>query len=186
MLQKWIFQRRLKIPAPHQAKLRLTNRRKKLPVEEFFSVGDLKKIEDAIFTAELGTSGELRVHLEDTCNDDVLDHAAFIFSELEMQKTELRNGVLIYVAVDSQKFAIIGDVGIHQKTGPHFWNETRNAMNTHFEKSDFFAGLCEGVKRAGAQLQLFFPVSATDINELSNEVTIGRIRVSPKKKRRHF
>lgn len=156
-----------------------------MPVEDFFSVSDLRSVEDAIRSAELNTSGEIRVHIEDQCDDDVLDHAAYVFSELEMHKTALRNGVLIYVAVDTKKFAIIGDSGINQKVGGDFWKETRDIMTTHFRNSNFVTGLCEGIQRAGDQLKRYFPFESNDSNELSNEVTTGPIKNRLQKRRQH-
>ena len=72
-----------------------------------------RRIEHAIAQAELTTSAELRVHLEDNCKEDPLDRAAYLFEKLEMHKTALRNGVLIYVAFQDRKLAILGDAGIH-------------------------------------------------------------------------
>ena len=42
---------------------------------------------------------EGRLYVEDRCKEDVLDVTAFPFGELEMHKTELRNGVLFYLAI---------------------------------------------------------------------------------------
>jgi len=50
----------------------------------------------AIKNAELDTSGEIRIHIENKCPGDVMDRSAFLFKQLQMHKTELRNGVLIY------------------------------------------------------------------------------------------
>ena len=81
----------------------------------FFTAEQQQEIIRAIRNAEMDTSGEIRLHLEESCGDDVLDRAADIFRKLEMHKTELRNGVLIYLAVKDRQFAIIGDVGINEK-----------------------------------------------------------------------
>ncbi|MDA3779148.1 MAG: TPM domain-containing protein, partial [Bacteroidales bacterium] len=51
-------------------------------------------ITEAIRKAELNTSGEIRIHIESKCKNDVLDRAAYIFEKLSMHKTNLRNGVL--------------------------------------------------------------------------------------------
>ena len=80
--------------------------------QDLFTLAQQQEIVTAIKAAEKNTSGEIRVHIEKNCKEDVLDHAAFIFDELEMQKTELRNGVLIYLAVEDRKLAILGDAGV--------------------------------------------------------------------------
>ena len=78
--------------------------------KNFFTAYQKEEIKQAIGEAESNTSGEIRVHIESKCNEDVLDRAAFLFEKLEMHKTEQRNGVLFYLAVNSRKFAILGDV----------------------------------------------------------------------------
>ena len=88
----------------------------------FFTAEQQQEIIRAIRIAEMDTSGEIRLHLEESCGDDVLDRAADIFRKLEMHKTELRNGVLIYLAVKDRQFAIIGDVGINEKVPENFWD----------------------------------------------------------------
>ncbi len=41
----------------------------------------------AIAQAEKATSGEIRVHLEEKCGDDVIKRATQIFAKLNMHKT---------------------------------------------------------------------------------------------------
>ena len=84
-------------------------------VKDLFTAKQQATIVAAIKEAEQNTSGEIKVHIEKKCKEEVLDHAAFIFDALEMQNTELRNGVLIYLAVEDRKLAILGDAGINLK-----------------------------------------------------------------------
>ncbi|MFB0924204.1 MAG: TPM domain-containing protein, partial [Vicingaceae bacterium] len=85
-----------------------------------FTEKQQQQIVAAIKEAELNTSGEIKVHIEKKCEEDVLDHAAFMFDELEIQKTELRNGALIYLAVEDRALAILGDTGINLKVPNNF------------------------------------------------------------------
>ncbi len=145
-----------------------------MDAKNFFSKNDREKITEAIKEAELNTSGEIRVHIEGHCKADVLDRAAFLFKELKMHKTELRNGVLFYLAVDDHKFAILGDAGINKVTGNDFWDQIKEKMQQHFKEQKFTEGLVEGIKMAGQQLKTFFPYQEDDINELSNEISFGK------------
>jgi len=87
------------------------------------------EIKAAIEKAELNTSGEIRVHLENHCKaENVLDRAAQMFAELKMHKTAQRNGVLIYMAIKDHKFAIIGDAGINANVEEGFWDITKEKM----------------------------------------------------------
>jgi uncharacterized membrane protein len=139
---------------------------------DFFSAADKEKISMAVQSAEKLTSGEIRVYIEDTTKDEVMDRAAFIFSEMQMHKTDLRNGVLIYVAFSDHKFAVIGDAGIHAKVGQDFWNSTKELMLQHFKNKQFTEGVIAGIKEAGRVLVQHFPCQDNDSNELSDDVVI--------------
>ena len=128
----------------------------------------------AILNAEMDTSGEIRVHVESQCHGDVLDRAAYLFKKIGMHKTELRNGVLVYLAVESRKFAIIGDKGINAEVPEDFWDNIKIKMTEHFAKGDFVEGLTEGITMTGKQLKKHFPRNLNDINELPDEISFGK------------
>lgn len=130
-----------------------------------------KAIQDAIVAAELNTSGEIRVHIDNRCNCEPMEQAIAIFEKLEMHKTEQRNGVLFYVAMQDHKLAILGDQGINDKVDDNFWNEIRDTMIASFKKGEFTEGLVAGIGMAGHQLKVAFPYHDADNNELSNEVS---------------
>lgn len=126
----------------------------------------------AIEEAERHTSGEIRVHIENQCPEEVLDRAAYWFQRLGMHRTKQRNGVLIYLALLDHKFAIIGDVAIHQKVSSDFWEKTKEEMLQYFRKGEITQGLAKGILRVGYQLREHFPYDPhTDENELSNEIS---------------
>ncbi|MEN9700052.1 MAG: hypothetical protein RLZZ301_1250 [Bacteroidota bacterium] len=131
------------------------------------------EVAKAIEAAELQTSGEIRVHLEAKCASDPTARAIALFSKLKMQKTAARNGVLIYIAYQDKKFAIIGDQGIHEKVTDQFWNSTRDAMLQAFQQKGVLAGILAAVHESGQQLKTHFPHQRNDQNELSNEISIG-------------
>lgn len=133
-----------------------------------------KDIIAAIEDAETATSGEIRVHLESTCKGDHLDRAADVFAQLKMHKTELRNGVLFYLALKDHKFAILGDKGINQKVPEHFWEDIRDHMQGLFKEGKLAQGLSEGIRMAGEQLKTHFPYKANDRNELSDDISFGK------------
>lgn len=142
--------------------------------QDLFTIAQQQEIIAAIKEAENNTSGEIRVHIEKNCKEDVLDHAAFIFDELEMQKTALRNGVLIYLAVEDRKLAILGDAGINLKVPKGFWDEIKDLMITNFKEGKFTEGLSQGIILAGEQLKKHYPHDKeNDENELSDEISFG-------------
>lgn len=145
-----------------------------MTARNFFSEQEKEDITIAIKNAELDTSGEIRVHVENKCKGDVKDEAAYFFKELEMHKTEQRNGVLFYLAVKNRKFAILGDVGINKVVSENFWDDIRDHMLNHFRENNFAEGLVEGIIKAGQQLKEHFPYQTDDVNELPDEISFGK------------
>lgn len=141
---------------------------------DFFTREEKEQIKLAIGQAEKLTSGEIRVHIENTCDDDVLDRAATLFDKLGMAKTELRNGVLIYIAIKSHKLAILGDMGINANVPQNFWQSVKDIMVDHFRNNEFTEGLVKGIAMAGEQLKTYFPWQKDDANELSDEISFGK------------
>jgi len=141
---------------------------------KFFTENGQLAIKNAIVQAEKGTSGEIRVHIEDAFTGDVLDQASYIFKKLKMHETEQRNGVLFYLAIRNRKFAIIGDAGINSKVPEGFWDLIKETMTEHFRNNRFTEGLVEGIKLAGEKLVEYFPYLQNDTNELSDEISFGK------------
>ncbi|MFN8346596.1 MAG: TPM domain-containing protein [Spirosomataceae bacterium] len=139
-----------------------------------FSETEQKSVIEAIRTAELATSGEIRVHIEQNCSEnDVLERAKQVFAELGMHRTELKNGVLFYLAVKDRKFAVLGDQGIDERVPADFWNRIRDLMRGHFANREFAEGLRKGIEQAGQQLKTYFPYQDNDTNELSDDISFG-------------
>ena len=139
-----------------------------------FTSSEKEVIVGAIKSAEKDTSGEIQVHIENHCKGDVLDRAAQVFKILKMHKTELRNGVLFYLAMKDHKFAILGDAGINSKVPEHFWDDIKSYMTAKFKNNQIVEGLAEGINMAGLQLKHHFPYKADDVNELSDDISFGK------------
>ena len=143
-----------------------------MKASEYFTDQRLAQIDAAIKGAEKNTSGEIRLYVEDKCKEEVLDHAAFLFSKLKMHETELRNGVLFYLAMQDRKFAILGDGGINQKVEADFWDHIKEEMLQQFKEGKFAEGLEKGISMAGEALSAHFPYQKGDVNELSDDIII--------------
>tara|TARA_R110000868_G_scaffold204018_2_gene452053 strand:- start:110 stop:547 length:438 start_codon:yes stop_codon:yes gene_type:complete len=142
--------------------------------KDIFTEADQQQIREAIQEAELNTSGEVKIHIERKLKENVMDRASHVFEQLELHETKLRNGVLIYLAIESKEFAILGDVGINQKVPKGFWDSTSLLMLEEFKKGNFVEGLIVGAKEAGLQLKAHFPYQKGDINELSDDISFGK------------
>lgn len=146
-------------------------RRKK----KHFTDEEQELIVAAIREAEKNTSGEVRVYVESRCSYvDALDRAVEVFAEMNMQNTNQRNGVLVYVALKDHQLAVFGDEGIHQKVGMDYWNEEVSKMMRAFNRENYIKGIADCVLDIGNALKHFFPYTADDKNELSDEIQFGR------------
>jgi uncharacterized membrane protein len=141
--------------------------------KKFFTEDEQKRIVEEIHKAEERTSGEIRVHLDRHSGEDVLKKAQRIFYQLGMARTKDRNGVLIYLATDHRKFAIVGDEGIHRVVPENYWVEVKKEMQKHFREEKFFAGICRAIQQIGEKLQAHFPAEKAGANELPDEISEG-------------
>ena len=136
------------------------------------SNSDKKTIMHAIQEAEKNTSGEIRVHIQYSKKDDApLAEAKSIFEELKMHETIARNGVLIYFNPKARKFALFGDIGIHQKLGQTYWDELVAHVRSTIHEKDLLSGILDAIHALGEQLAKHFPGSGHNPDELTNEVT---------------
>ena len=139
--------------------------------KEFMARLDHGRIVAAIKGAEGQTSGEIRIYVQHgEMEDDPLVVAGQKFVEFGMEKTRARNAILILVAPRAQKFAVVGDEGIHQKCGEEFWGKLVDNMRAHFQREAFTDALVEAIENAGNLLATHFPRQPDDRNELPDIV----------------
>jgi uncharacterized membrane protein len=141
-----------------------------MKAREFFSKLETDEIVAAIRAAESKMCGEIRIFISRKEPEDAVAQARRRFEKLGMTRTKERNGVLIYVAPRVRKFAIIGDLAIHQKCGDGFWKDVAHEMTGHFRSGQFTQGIIHGIQRAGALMAQHFPHHAGDKNELSDDI----------------
>ncbi len=144
-------------------------------VEDFLTYEEEQSIIKAIQKAEKNTSGEIRVHIEYQTDKKVMDRAMEVFYSLKMDKTKLRNGVLLYIAVESKLFAILGDEGIYKKVPNNFWEKENQMVLSHFLEKKYAKGLSKAIENIGKNLKAYFPYKKDDSNELSDEISKGTL-----------
>src|SRR5687767_14290172 len=144
--------------------------------KEFFTADEKQKIIEAIQKAEQRTSGEVRVFIESRCRYvDAIDRAAELFFQLGMNKTNERNGTLVYVAVKDRQAAVFGDEGIHQRVGQKYWEDEVNKMMVSFQQAHLASGIAQCIADIGQALYQHFPYNRdTDKNELPDEIVFGK------------
>lgn len=123
----------------------------------------LSPIVEAIILAEIGTTGEIRVHLSrNWLEKNPYHRATRLFRHFKMFQTKDRNAVLLYFNLRRKKFAIIGDTGVHQAVGQNYWSNLSEKLRldlrgTHPEKAIALA-----VIELGKTLKKHFPTKNTE------------------------
>ncbi len=131
------------------------------------------RITHAIAEAESKTSGEIRVFVQHGEVKDPLAEAERQFQRLGIAATRDRNGVLLFVAPRAQKFAVVGDEGIHQRCGSEFWRQLVEMMRERFTSDHHTDALVHGITAVGEMLAEHFPRRPDDRNELPDAIEEG-------------
>ncbi len=140
---------------------------------EIFSDQDLEDISSAIKAFEARTSGEIVISFNTSSNNQPYKSAKRIFEKAKLHQTKDRNATLIVLFLSEKKFAVYGDVGIHEQVPENFWESTVADMKTQFAQGKMREGLLAGIQQLGENLSKFFPVAEDDVDELSNELKYG-------------
>ena len=146
--------------------------------QRLFSEQDFVAITEAVVRAEAATSAEVRVHLERRVHrlpgrrPDALRRARTVFAHLGMHLTAEHHGVLIYLAVEDRKLAIVGDEGIHQHVGDGYWEGVRDAMIATLREGRPLDAVLAGIAEVGRVLAQHFPRRPGDENELRDHVSV--------------
>ena len=143
--------------------------------QSFFTNEEEERMVEAIRSAELQTSGEIRLFIESKCSFiNPVDRAIELFRELNMHHTQDRNAVLVYIALKDRQLAVFGDEGIHQRLGQSFWNHEVEKIIAQFNQNEISNGICNMIKAIGTALTEHFPHSKDDKNELSDGIVFGK------------
>lgn len=141
----------------------------------FFTDAEQQRIVEAIRQCERQTSGEIRVYVESkNPYMNPLERAAEVFFGLKMEKTDDRNGVLLYLATQHREMALFGDEGICQKVGVDYWNAAVKEMVSSFSQGNLVEGMVNCIAKVGQTLKETFPYQAADDkNELPDDIVFG-------------
>ena len=142
-----------------------------MALADFIPSEGQRRIADAITAAERHTTGEICVHVTPRCRGNVMKRAVKTFNRLHLYTTKRRNAVLIFIAYDDRKLAILGDTAIHEAVPEGFWAGEVEELTNYLKAGRPVDGLCAIIARMGERLSEYFPGERDDENELSNEVT---------------
>lgn len=145
-----------------------------MAIQGFLSDEQEQAVVDSITAAELKTSGEIRLHIENRCKGGAQKRAQQVFSDLKMTQTKDRNGILIYIALLDHKLCIWGDEGFHAKVGQSFWDSEMAQLVSAFKEKQFKEGLIALISKMGIKLSDLFPFQSDDTNELDNSISFNK------------
>jgi uncharacterized membrane protein len=149
-------------------------------IRRLFSDADLEAIVRAIREVEAASSGEVRVHMErhvepargaGAAAADPLVRARAVFQQLGMHRTARRNGVLIYLAVEDRRLAIVGDEGIHARVGESAWTGIRDLMVGELRAGHPTEALLGAIAEVARLLARHYPPSGDDTDELPDRIS---------------
>lgn len=147
-------------------------------VRRWLRPADLQALARAIDEAERHTSAEIGVHLERrlprlAADDAAQARARDVFRRLGLDRTRERNAVLIYLALDDRRLAIVGDEGVHARVGEAYWARVRDVMVERLRRGGLREALTAAIETLGATLREHFPRRPDDVDELPDRVTLG-------------
>ena len=144
-----------------------------MKTKHFIQALDHARITAAIVEAEQQTSGQIRVFVSHHDVADALVAARERFAKLGMDKTAARNSVLIFIAPEARKYAVVGDEGIHAKCGADtFWKSVVGVtMRPLLKEERYTEAIVAAVGEIGRELAAHFPpVAGAHDNELPDAV----------------
>ncbi len=82
-----------------------------------------------------------------------------VYESWASDKTKHRNAVLIFIAPESQNFAVLGDEAVHAKCGEASWESIAGAMREYFQQGKFTEGVVHRNQHGGQVARRTFPIS---------------------------
>jgi uncharacterized membrane protein len=90
-----------------------------------------------------------------------------------MTRTAERSGVLVYLALEDRKLAVIGDAGVHARVAEEYWTRLVAVLTDHCRAGRPADGIVAVVDELGSLLARHFPRRPDDRNELDDDVSLG-------------
>jgi uncharacterized membrane protein len=142
---------------------------------EFIHDLDQQRVVAAIREAESKCRGEIRVHIDSHPVSDPRPAAFTIFAKLGIANTAEKNGVLIFIAPKTTRFAVMGDTAIDDLVGESFWVECAESLESSFAGGDYTRGIVAVIGKVGEALAAHFPrrPGEDDENELPDSISTG-------------
>jgi len=117
---------------------------------------DRKRIDDALARAQAGTTGQVALRIIPDDRVDAMARAKAEFTSNDLHHHGAANAALILVAPTARRFAVIGDVALHERVGQDFWDETIAQMAATFATGTPTDAIVQGIDRLGTAFHEHF------------------------------
>jgi uncharacterized membrane protein len=146
-------------------------------IYKYFTEEDLSKIQSALERLEKNTQGEVVIsfHRKRSFTERLYDFhelAMKDFRRLNVHKTKLRTGILLFIIFEDKYYDIIADEGIYRKISDEVWNEIEENLCRHFREGKYAEGVLFVIESMYGVLRKQFPALNTD-DEIGNEIVIN-------------
>jgi len=133
-----------------------------MKTKHFLNALEHSRVHAAIQAAEQGTSGDIVVFITHKRVTDPLAAAQTEFRKLSLETAANKDSFLLFVAPQSQKFAVVGGTALHGKAGQAWWDHLSALLARHFKEGRYTDGLVAAIEQAGQKLKQHFPSHTTD------------------------
>lgn len=138
--------------------------------KHFLTAEESAGVSQTVCEVESRTSAEVKLLIVRHCWGDIHRKAASLFHKHGLDKTALRNAVMIMLVTTNREFLIYGDQGIHERVGEGYWVVVRDELIKGFKAGRVGSALCEAIRDIGRKLVEHFPASENDVNEIPDGV----------------
>lgn len=104
----------------------------------------------------------------------VEEQAVQEFHRHQLERTEARTGVLLFVSLLERRALVLADEGIHARVAPEQWQRTNELVLAGLRRGSLREGLLAGIASAGEVLAQHFPAVDGDRNEVPDRVIVRR------------
>ncbi|MEQ1607806.1 MAG: TPM domain-containing protein [Hyphomonadaceae bacterium] len=104
------------------------------------------------------------------------------FNARGVANTAERTGLLLYVSVKDRCAELIADAGINAKVAPATWGEIMAVLKDKTKRGRPADGFVLAIEACGRELSCHFPATATNPNELPDEVDDPSARPDPQRR----
>ena len=132
-----------------------------MKTKHFLKNVEHKRVLQAIRAAEEGNTGDIVLLVTHEKVQDPVTAANLTFQKLNLQAAADKNSILILLAPETQKFAVVGGAMLHARVGHAWLHELTGLLSQYFKEGRYSDGLVAAIERIGTALKTHFPATGS-------------------------